>query len=107
MENELLYSPGKFLGVCHDLQVGYRCVCMWEPIVDNVHVVIIIQAAKVLPSNTLHLIGKLKAIFAILNKNNRHFVGPLIDEQQSSPDVNSIVSGKSNLIVNKRSVIRK
>lgn len=80
---------------------------MREPVVNNVHVVIVIQAAEVLTSNPLHLIRKLEAILSVLYENNRHFFGPLVDEQQGSPNMYSIVSGKRSHVVNKRSIVRK
>lgn len=80
---------------------------MREPVVNDIHVVIVIQSTEVLASNPLHLIRKLEAILTILYENYRHFFGPLVDEQQGSPNMYSIVSGKRAHVVNKRSIVRK
>lgn len=80
---------------------------MREPVVYNVDVVIVIQATEVFTSDALHLIRKLEAIPAVLDENDSHFVGPLINEQQSSPNMYSIVSSKPTQVVNKCSIVRK
>ena len=67
---------------------------MREPVVNNVHMVIVIQPTQVLARYALHLIRELKPILPVLDEDDGHFVGPLIDEQQGRPDMDSVVCGK-------------
>lgn len=72
---------------------------MSEPIIHHVQMIVVVEPAKVLSRHSLHLVNEGKGIGAIFLDQNGEPVGPLVNEEQGGPNVNTVMRRKRGIII--------
>ena len=91
VDDHLLDSPGQPRALSVDVHVDAGGGVA-EGEIDVVEVVVSVVPAQVLTRDVLHLEVELVAVVAALSEKNAQPVGPVIDEEKSRPEVDSVVS---------------
>jgi len=65
-----------------------------EPIIHHIQMIVVVETAKVLSRHSLHLVNEGKSIGSIFLDQNGESVGPLVNEEQCGPYVNTVMGRK-------------